>query len=77
MKIESIRIKNFKAFKKIEMRDIPRMCVIVGANGTGKSTLLDMFGFLKDALVDNVQVALSKRGGYARSIRVIQPALER
>lgn len=64
MKIESIRIKNFKAFKEIEMRDIPRMCVIVGANGTGKSTLFDMFGFLKDALVDNVQVALSKRGGY-------------
>jgi len=64
VKIESIRLKNFKAFKDIEMRDIPGLCVIVGANGTGKSTLFDVFGFLKDALVDNVQVALSKRGGF-------------
>ena len=64
MRIESIRLINFKAFKFIEMKDIPRMCVIIGANGTGKSTLFDVFGFLKDALTDNVQVALSKRGGY-------------
>lgn len=39
MKIESIRLKNFKAFKDVEMRDIPRFCIIVGANGTGKSSL--------------------------------------
>ncbi len=65
MKIESIRLINFKAFKLIEMKDIPRMCVIIGANGSGKSTLFDVFGFLKDAITDNVQVALSKRGGYA------------
>ena len=64
MKIETIRLKNFKAFKEIEMRDIPSFCIIVGANGTGKSTLFDMFGFIKDALTDNVQIALSKRGGY-------------
>ena len=64
MKIETIRLKNFKAFKEIEMRDIPSFCIIVGANGTGKSTLFDVFGFLKDAFTDNVQIALSKRGGY-------------
>ena len=64
MKIETIRLKNYKAFKEIEMRDIPSFCIIVGANGSGKSTLFDVFGFLKDALTDNVQIALSKRGGY-------------
>ncbi len=64
MKIETISLKNFKAFKEIEMREIPSFCIIVGANGTGKSTLFDVFGFLKDALTDNVQIALSKRGGY-------------
>ena len=62
--IESIRLKNFKAFKDVEMREIPSLCVVVGANGSGKSTLFDVFGFLKDALTDNIQVALSKRGGY-------------
>jgi len=63
MKIESIRLKNFKAFKNAEMRDIPGMCVLVGANGTGKSTLFSVFGFLKDALTENVHVALTKLGG--------------
>ncbi|MFH0797685.1 MAG: AAA family ATPase [Candidatus Omnitrophota bacterium] len=63
MKIESIRLKNFKAFKDIEMREIPGMCIVVGANGSGKSTLFSVFGFLKDALTDNVHVALTKLGG--------------
>lgn len=64
MKIESIRLKNFKSFRNVVIRDIPNFCVVVGANGTGKSTLFDVFGFLKDSMTDNVQVALSKRGGF-------------
>lgn len=63
MKIEYIRLKNFKSLQDIEMRDIPDMCVLVGANGSGKSTLFSLFGFLKDALTDNVHVALTKLGG--------------
>jgi len=63
MKIESIRLRNFKAFKDAEMRDVPGLCVLVGANGTGKSTLFSVFGFLKDALTENVHVALTKLGG--------------
>jgi predicted ATPase len=45
------------------MQDIPDFCVIVGANGTGKSTLFQLFDFLRDAMKDNVSVALSKLGG--------------
>jgi len=63
MKLESIRLKNFKSFKNVELRNIPRMCVLVGANGTGKSTLFSVFGFLKDALTENVHVALTRLGG--------------
>ena len=63
MKIEALRIKNFKAFKDVDMQDIPAFCVIVGANGTGKSTLFNIFGFLKDALTANVTTALQKQGG--------------
>ncbi len=63
MKIEALRIKNFKAFKDVEMLDIPAFCVIVGANGAGKSTLFNIFGFLKDALTTNVTIALIKQGG--------------
>jgi len=45
------------------MKDIPRMCVIVGANGTGKSTIFGVFGFLKDALEADVHSALARHGG--------------
>jgi len=64
MKIEGIRLRNFKSFHNVEIKDIPAFCVVVGANGTGKSTLLDVFGFLKDALTSNVRTALHKRGGF-------------
>ncbi len=48
MQIESIRLKNFKSFRVAEMRKIPRFCVLVGANGTGKSTLFQVFEFLRE-----------------------------
>ena len=47
MQIERLRIKNFRAFKDVEMRAIPRLAILVGANGTGKSTLFSVFGFLR------------------------------
>ncbi len=63
MHIEYLRLKNFRAFQNVEMRDIPRFCVLVGANGTGKSTLFSVFGFLRDAMTANVTTALAKLGG--------------
>ena len=64
MQIESIEIKNYRLFRDTKLENIPRLCVLVGANGTGKSTLFDVFSFLKDALAMNVGKAVSKRGGY-------------
>lgn len=64
MQIESIAIKNYRLFRDAKLEKIPRLCVLVGANGTGKSTLFDVFSFLKDALSMNVGKALAKRGGW-------------
>lgn len=63
MQITQIKLKNFRAFRDVEMRDIPHFAVLVGANGTGKSTLFQVFGFLKDAMTANVTTALAKLGG--------------
>lgn len=63
MKIESIRLRNFKSFKDSELSELPNFCVIVGANGTGKSTIFSVFGFLRDAMTSNVNAALAKLGG--------------
>ncbi|MFO1262615.1 MAG: AAA family ATPase [Rhodoferax sp.] len=64
MQIESIEIKNYRLFRDAKFENIPRLCVVVGANGTGKSTLFDVFSFLKDSLAMNVGKAVAKRGGY-------------
>lgn len=64
MKIEKIRLKNFKLFQDVTIENIPAFCVIVGANGAGKTTLFDVFGFLKDCLTYNVTRALRARGGF-------------
>lgn len=63
MKIEYIRLKNFRAFRDVTLKDIPDFCVLVGANGAGKSTLFSVFGFLRDAMSTNVTAALGKLGG--------------
>jgi len=68
MRIESIRLNNFKNFKQIDMLNIPDFCVVVGANGSGKTTLFDVFGFLKDCLTFNVRQALQRRGGFHEMI---------
>ena len=64
MKIEKIEIHNFKTFKNAKFEKLGKMCVIVGPNGSGKTTFFDVFGFLKDSLTHNVSVALNRRGGF-------------
>ncbi|VUZ22737.1 Uncharacterised protein [Acetobacterium wieringae] len=64
MKIESIKIKNYKVLRDVEIKEIPSMAVFLGVNGSGKSTLFDVFGFLNDALMTNIRAALAKRGGF-------------
>lgn len=64
MKIESIRLRNFKIFRKVDIREIPSFCVIVGANGAGKTTLFEVFWFLHDCLKGNVRQALDARGRF-------------
>lgn len=68
MKIESIRITNYKVFQDVEVKDIPNMAVFLGMNGVGKTTFFDIFGFLHDALQSNIRVALAKRGGFGEVI---------
>ena len=68
MRIEQIKVENFKAFKNTTIKNLPSMAVFLGANGSGKSTFFDVFGFLSDALQTNVTIALNKRGGFQEVI---------
>ncbi|MCL2083786.1 MAG: AAA family ATPase [Oscillospiraceae bacterium] len=68
MRIETLKVKNFKVFRDIELTNIPQMAVFLGMNGVGKSTFFDVFGFLNDCLTKNVKAALAVRGGYSEVI---------
>ena len=64
MQIESIEIKNYRALKNAKLDDLPSLVALIGANGTGKSTVFDVFSFLKDSLAGTVGKAVMKRGGF-------------
>ncbi len=64
MRIEQIEIKNYRVFRDVRLTKLPPMTVVIGANGTGKSTLFDVFSFLKDALAGNAASAVARRGGF-------------
>jgi len=76
-RIEGITIKNFKALKDISLgktedhwdqQSLTQLVAVIGKNGTGKSTLFDVFGFLADCLKEGVENAceLRGRGGFDR-----------
>jgi predicted ATPase len=68
MRIESITIQNFKVFKNTTVKNLSGMAVLLGTNGSGKSTFFDVFSFLSEALQHNVTIALNKRGGFQEVI---------
>ena len=68
MRVQTLKIKNFKVFKDVEITNIPNMAVFLGMNGAGKSTFFDVFGFLNDCLTKNVKAALAARGGFSEVI---------
>ncbi len=66
--IESLEIKNYRMFRHVTLKDLQPMTVVIGANGTGKTTLLDIFTFLQDSLQQNVSAAVAKRGGFGQLV---------
>lgn len=66
--VESLEIRNYRMFRDVKLKDLQPMTVVIGANGTGKTTLLDIFTFLQDALQQNVSAAVANRGGFKQLV---------
>ena len=62
--IESLRIKNYRALRDIELKQLKPLSVFLGANGSGKSTLFDVFAFLAECFTDGLRRAWDKRGRF-------------
>ena len=62
--IESLRVKNYRALRDIELKQLKPLSVFLGANGSGKSTLFDVFAFLAECFTDGLRRAWDKRGRF-------------
>ncbi len=61
--IESLRIKNYRALRNVELKQLKPLTIFLGANGSGKSTLFDVFAFLSECFTIGLHQAWNKRGG--------------
>ena len=60
MRIKSVHLKNYKRFTELAIADLPetaRLVVLVGLNGTGKSSVFDPFLLKAKAAVSNYRLS--------------------
>ena len=62
--IEALGIKNYRALRDVELKQLKPLTVLLGANGSGKSTFFDVFAFLAECFTDGLRRALDKREGF-------------
>jgi predicted ATPase len=55
-----VEVQNFRSLRDVSV-NLSNFHVLVGANGSGKTTFLDVFAFMGDVLRDGVQEAMRKR----------------
>lgn len=57
MKISKIQLINFKRFNDLQIENIPetaKLVLLIGSNGSGKSSLFDAFGFIDAAIKQDI-----------------------
>ncbi|MBI4851787.1 MAG: AAA family ATPase [Acidobacteria bacterium] len=63
-RIEYLQVKNYRALKNIELKEITPLTVFLGRNGSGKSTIFDVFAFLSECFSIGLRKAWDKRGRF-------------
>lgn len=72
MIITSVHIQHYKSLTDIHIPDMTPITVLVGSNAVGKSNIIDALRFLRDAVTDGLDHAISSRGGIG-AIRQYSP----
>lgn len=63
-RIESLMVKNYRALKDVNLTNITPLTVLLGSNGSGKSTVFDVFAFLSECFSVGLRKAWDKRGRF-------------
>lgn len=61
-RIESLRVENYRALRKVDLGNLTPMTVLLGPNGSGKSTLFDVFNFLSECFQFGLRHVWDRRG---------------
>ena len=61
-RIESLRVRNFRALRDVEFKNLSPLTVLLGPNGSGKSTVFDVFAFLAECFQSGLRSAWDNRG---------------
>lgn len=62
-RIERLHIRNYRVLRDVVLTNIQPFTVLIGANGSGKSTIIDAFTFIQDCFISGLKSAWEKRGG--------------
>lgn len=61
-RVHYVQIRNYKSLADVDVRLGP-LTVLVGPNGSGKSNFIDALSFVRQCLVDSIELAFKSRGG--------------
>ena len=61
-RITSLRVENYRALRKVELKELTPLTVLLGPNGSGKSTIFDVFNFLSECFRFGLRHAWDRRG---------------
>lgn len=63
-RIEALSVKNYRALRDLELRDLTPLTVFLGPNGSGKSTIFDVFAFLSECFTQGLRKAWDRRNRF-------------
>ncbi|HEY3396138.1 MAG TPA: AAA family ATPase [Armatimonadota bacterium] len=65
-RIERLTVRNYRALRDLDLRDLTPFTVFLGPNGSGKSTIFDVFAFLSECftVTGGLRQAWDKRGRF-------------
>jgi predicted ATPase len=63
-RIEELSVKNYRALKDLQLKNLTPLTVFLGPNGSGKSTIFDVFAFLAECFSMGLKKAWDKRGRF-------------
>ena len=63
-RIESLRVKGYRALADLDLKGMTPLVVFLGPNGSGKSTIFDVFAFLSECFTTGLRKAWDRRGRF-------------